>query len=144
MEDRIDATDRLRREGRWTEASEFKERRRRALRAERVPKEEAKDRAWAEMLAKFPPLPPPSKTPKSETASGPLDEIFVRLRDDPAPVPFESIDKAVDDEFLSGGEFVAVMIGKWADQHHVTVPRGAAAILQAKVLGLVLADRLTR
>ena len=56
MEAKIEATERLRREGRWAEAATFKEERRRELRAEGRPKSEANDQAWAAMVEKFSPL----------------------------------------------------------------------------------------
>ncbi len=54
-ESKIEATDRLRREGRWAEASQFKDETIKRLRAEGR-KKEANEVAWAEMIAAFPPL----------------------------------------------------------------------------------------
>lgn len=67
-ESRIEATDRLRREGRWSEASLWKDERVRQHRAEGR-KGEASDLAWAEMIAEFPPLSQGTKT----KALDPLD-----------------------------------------------------------------------
>ncbi|MCA9125092.1 MAG: hypothetical protein KDB11_33180 [Planctomycetales bacterium] len=84
-ESKIEATDRLRRESRWPEASRFKDASVKRLRAEGKTKAEANDSAWDEMLAAFPPLPAVSKP----QASGPLDitkadpELLDRLADVP-------------------------------------------------------------
>ena len=56
-ESKIVATERLRKEGRWNEASLFKDEAIKRLRAEGRTKSEASEAAWDEMLAKFPPLP---------------------------------------------------------------------------------------
>lgn len=55
-ESKIDITDRLRNEGRWADASAFKDECQQALRAQGVPRQEANRRAWAEMRDAFPPL----------------------------------------------------------------------------------------
>ena len=55
-ESRIEATDRLRKEGQWSEASLFCDEERRRLRSEGMTKAEANDQAWEAMVAKFPPL----------------------------------------------------------------------------------------
>lgn len=47
---------RLRAEGRWNAASEFREAERQRLRAAGRSKQQARDESWAAMLAKFPPL----------------------------------------------------------------------------------------
>src|SRR5689334_13727195 len=57
MESMIDATDRLRREGKWSEASTYRDDLRRQLRADGRPKSEASDVAWQAMIEKFPPQP---------------------------------------------------------------------------------------
>ncbi len=57
-ESRINATDRLRQEGRWNEASAFRDQTKRQLQAEGKTRLEANDGAWAAMLAKYPPLAP--------------------------------------------------------------------------------------
>lgn len=55
-ESKIDLTDRLRSEKRWASASLFKDRRIKQMVSEGVSRREARDRAWTEMAAKFPPL----------------------------------------------------------------------------------------
>lgn len=71
------ATDRLRQEGRWNEASLFKDQAIKRLRAEGRTKGDAKELAWDEMLAKFPPLPAPK--PKADPLS--LDGVDRELLD---------------------------------------------------------------
>jgi hypothetical protein len=66
-ESRIEVTDRLRREGRWGEASVFRDDERRRLRTEGTPKTEAIDAAWQAMIDRFPPIP-------AEPVQLPLDE----------------------------------------------------------------------
>lgn len=56
-ESRIDLTDRLRTEGRWAEASQFKDQELRKLRGGGMPKSEASESAWEAMAEKYPPLP---------------------------------------------------------------------------------------
>ena len=55
-ESKINATDRLRREGRWEEASQFRDQVKQQLRTEGKSRQEANDAAWAAMIAKYPPL----------------------------------------------------------------------------------------
>ena len=62
-ESKIVATERLRKEGRWNEASLFKDEAIKRLRAEGRTKSEASEAAWDEMLAKFPPLPEQTAAP---------------------------------------------------------------------------------
>ena len=74
------ATDRLRKEGRWNEASLNKDETIKRLRAEGKTKNEASEAAWDEMLAKFPPLP--TKTTAQTKAldlAGADDELIDRL-----------------------------------------------------------------
>ena len=55
-ESQLAAMDRLRREGRWTVASIFRDEARRRLRDEGKPRQEANQAAWAAMIAEYPPL----------------------------------------------------------------------------------------
>ena len=55
MESKIATTDRLRREGRWEDASQYREETRRKLRADGKSKNEAGEAAWVAMLEKYPP-----------------------------------------------------------------------------------------
>ena len=56
-ESKADATSRLRREGRWEEASLYRERQRLQLREQGMSRKEAKEAAWTGMMTEFPPLP---------------------------------------------------------------------------------------
>jgi hypothetical protein len=58
-ESKIELTERLRREGRWEEASRFKDEVLRKLRSNGMGKAESKEDAWAEMAKAYPPLPAP-------------------------------------------------------------------------------------
>lgn len=80
MEDRIDVCDRLRREGRWQEATGLRERIRRQLRAQGVSRSIAKDRAWDEMIAAFPPLAE-QRDEEAEPDDDKLNAVSCRLRD---------------------------------------------------------------
>jgi hypothetical protein len=57
MESRAAAMDRLRREGRWNEATLFREQKRLQFRAEGMKRTAAVEAAWAAMMTEFPPLP---------------------------------------------------------------------------------------
>lgn len=63
-ESRIVATERLRAEGRWDEASAYRDEVRRSLKAEKKSRAEANDDAWEAMLSKYPPLPAPDPPPR--------------------------------------------------------------------------------
>ena len=67
-ESKIDLTDRLRREGRWAEASKFKDTARADFRAKGMKRDEAAEAAWAAMAAAYPPLPAPEPVPEPEPA----------------------------------------------------------------------------
>ncbi len=56
MESKIEATDRLRRENRWDEASRYRDEVREQLRANGVPSSEASKQAWEAMCITFPPI----------------------------------------------------------------------------------------
>ncbi len=66
---------RLRAEGRWPQASEFREAERQRLRAEGRNKQQARDESWAAMLVKFPPLEGgrSASEPTSESPSPSVD-----------------------------------------------------------------------
>ena len=57
LESKIHATERLRREGRWAEASAYRDDVRKRLRSEGKAKSEANELAWEEMISKYTPLP---------------------------------------------------------------------------------------
>ncbi|QDT50432.1 hypothetical protein Pan258_44910 [Symmachiella dynata] len=56
-ESKIDLTERLRRENRWAEASQFKDELVRTFRSEGMKRAEAGEEAWRRMAEKYPPLP---------------------------------------------------------------------------------------
>ncbi|MFH1921528.1 MAG: hypothetical protein ABIP48_16815 [Planctomycetota bacterium] len=56
-ESKIDLTERLRREGRWAEASKFKDETVKKLRKEGLKRAEAGEQAWRKMAEVYPPLP---------------------------------------------------------------------------------------
>src|SRR6188472_2584062 len=53
------ATDRLRREGRWEDASKYRDEKRAEFKASGMKRTAASNAAWEAMLAEFPPLPAP-------------------------------------------------------------------------------------
>ena len=55
-ESKIELTERLRSEGRWPEASKFKDTAQRAFRDKGMKRSEAPDAAWQAMATAFPPL----------------------------------------------------------------------------------------
>ena len=81
-ESRIDATARLRREGRWDEATAFREAQRQRLRSEGLPRQKAVEAAWAAMVKKFQPLPP-AKPPGIVATNGKPLNIILVTRFDP-------------------------------------------------------------
>ena len=56
MESRIAATHRLQSEGRWDEASSFRDEVRRELRDKGLSRKAANEQAWPKMIEKFPPV----------------------------------------------------------------------------------------
>ena len=56
-ESKIELTERLRRENRWAEASQFKDEMVRTFRSEGMKRAEAGEEAWRRMAEKYPPLP---------------------------------------------------------------------------------------
>ena len=56
MESKIEATDRLRQEGRWEDASSFRDQVRQEMKAGGATRNEANEQAWIRMLERFPPL----------------------------------------------------------------------------------------
>ncbi len=72
-ESKIELTERLRREGRWAEASKFKDETVKKLREGGMKRSEANEQAWEEMAQAFPPLPPSADPPAGEQVSEPSD-----------------------------------------------------------------------
>ncbi|NQT37596.1 MAG: hypothetical protein HQ581_08915 [Planctomycetes bacterium] len=77
-ESKIDLTERLRREGRWAEASKFKDETVKKLRKEGLKRAEAGEQAWRKMAEAYPPLP--AAEPIPETAAE--DEQATDLAED--------------------------------------------------------------
>ncbi len=73
QESKIVATERLRREGRWEEASAYRDQVRKELRAQGKPREEAAEAAWEAMLEKYPPLPVEQTAVSQEVIAPPLE-----------------------------------------------------------------------
>lgn len=87
-ESKIELTERLRREGRWEEASRFKDDTVKRLRGEGTKRAEAADAAWDAMAEKYPPLPPaepkcPEPPPEVETDDSDLDVLAARVEGSP-------------------------------------------------------------
>ena len=55
-ESKIELTERLRREGRWSEASQFKDEVLKKLRSDGMTRADAAEQAWERMAAQYPPL----------------------------------------------------------------------------------------
>ena len=83
-ESKISATERLRREGRWDEASCYRDDARKKYKAEGMARTEANDAAWEAMIKKFSPLPVDDSPDES------LQEMTPRhpSRDGRTPRPF--------------------------------------------------------
>jgi hypothetical protein len=64
-ESKIELTKRLQREGRWDEASSFKDESIRKFRNKGMTKAEAGEEAWEAMATRYPPLPPAEHPPES-------------------------------------------------------------------------------
>jgi hypothetical protein len=78
-ESKIEATDRLRQEGRWDKASQFKDEVIKRLRADGKTKSVASEEAWAEMIDQYPPLSTPEKPSDDLDLSDADDTLLDRL-----------------------------------------------------------------
>ena len=72
-ESKIAATDRLRREGRWEEASLYKDKIRTELKAKGIPRKEANEESWKKMAETFPPQDGEQDELASRSAFGTVD-----------------------------------------------------------------------
>jgi hypothetical protein len=86
VETKIEITRRLQLAGQWEAASAFKEECRRRLRAEKIPRGEANERAWDEMRRRYPPLGSQHEQPATLA-----DVASVDADDEPAQTPLESL-----------------------------------------------------
>jgi hypothetical protein len=71
-ETRSEATCRLRREGRWDEATKFRDRKRQDFRTSGMTRKDALEASWSAMINEFPPLPVEAARPIDE-----LDLTFI-------------------------------------------------------------------
>ena len=71
QENELKEYQRLRSEGRWPQASEFREAERQRLRSAGRSKQQARDESWSLMLAKFPPFE--GSQLESESTPSPVD-----------------------------------------------------------------------
>ncbi len=78
---KIELTERLRREGRWAEASQFKDQTVKKLRAGGMKRTEAGEQAWQKMAEAYPPLRPPAPAAASEEVADECEEEMQRLFD---------------------------------------------------------------
>jgi hypothetical protein len=78
-ESKITATDRLRKEGRWEEASLWRDEKRKQLRAEGLTKTEANEQSWVAMIEQYSPL----ETTVDEPSKDSLSDVVELLEFDP-------------------------------------------------------------
>jgi hypothetical protein len=79
-ESKIVATERLRKEGRWDEASLWRDKKRKQLRADGQARAESNEAAWDAMIKQFPPLPPSVKNSPTPFVRDPVfEEKFLEL-----------------------------------------------------------------
>lgn len=74
-ESKIELTERLRREGRWSEASKFKDEAVKKLRAQGLKRTQACQQAWQEMAEAYPPLPPAESARDPGAEDDAVDEV---------------------------------------------------------------------
>jgi hypothetical protein len=67
-ESKIVATDRLRKEGRWEEASVWRDEKSKQLRTDGQARAESNESSWDAMLKQFTPLPPSDHAPAAGTS----------------------------------------------------------------------------
>lgn len=112
MESKIELTERLRREGRWTEASRLKDTALADFRAKGMKRDEAANAAWAAMAEAYPPLP---------VAEGPADPAAgtpAAMTTDAPPIPWSDLP--------TEGDFDEEV--RWVHQQYILIieetPRG--------------------
>jgi hypothetical protein len=123
QESKIEATERLRREGLWGEASKFKDAVIKQLRAEGKKRGEAAEEAWVKMAEKFPPLPPAPLEPgleEQEAEEEPIAEARMGLCDE--------VCRTLMDDVLGPG--AASEIEEWAKKFGIELSEGARLALQ--------------
>lgn len=123
-ESKIDLTERLRREGREKEASEYRNKVREQLRAEGKTRKEAMQAAWEAARRAFPPLPIPERTPAVPPVVAVTDQV------------------AHDEVDLSGGEEWVITwfsplhwLAEWQAKHGVNLTNEALTDLLQELVG---------
>ena len=94
-ESKIELTHRLQREGRWNEASEFRDKVRSEQREAGRPRAEANEEAWSRMAEKFPPLEDPKPGNKEMD-----DPFFDEVNDSDLPPNLSSGDRNFESDLL--------------------------------------------
>jgi hypothetical protein len=74
-ESKIVATDRLRKEGRWEEASLWRDEKRKQLRADGQAKASSNEASWDAMRDQFPPIPQSDHAPAKGSSTGGLELV---------------------------------------------------------------------
>jgi hypothetical protein len=115
-ESKIDLTERLRREGRWAEASKFKDETVKELRKEGMRRAEAGEQAWLRMAEAYPPLPAPE--PIAEPSAG--DE--------------QATDVAEDEVTQLACGAAEGEVERWQEEYGITLPEDARAALIGEVV----------
>ncbi|MFA7176718.1 MAG: hypothetical protein WC114_05685 [Smithellaceae bacterium] len=100
-ESKIDLTDRLRREGRWAEASAFKDEVIREMRSFGHDRISAKEKGWEEMERLFPPLPPAAEEEDDPAAEEGFEE-FPAVDEEAVEAMLDRADKGVSAVDLFG------------------------------------------
>jgi hypothetical protein len=90
MESKIKLTERLRREGRWPEATRFKDEALREFRAKGMKRDEASEAAWAAMAEAYPSLPA-AEVPVDPAAGAPE-----AMTTDATPIPWSDLPTDAD------------------------------------------------
>lgn len=123
-ESKIELTERLRREGRWAEASRFKDVAIKEFRAKGTKRTEATEAAWEAMAKAYPPLAPVALAPMPAEAS--------------AVVAVDAETGEVDDEAIGRlTEIVKWDIDHWCRFHGINVTTEAIQELGNTVVDIV-------
>ena len=85
IESKIDATDRLRHEGRWAEASVWRDEKRKQLRTDGQTKAGSNEESWDAMLKQFPRLPPSEYAPAAGSSTDGLELVETSPGDHDGP-----------------------------------------------------------
>jgi len=114
-ESKIGLTERLRQEGRWGEASKFKDQTVKKLRGEGMKRAEAAEEAWRRMAEAYPPLAAPGPAPEPAAVHQPAaDATFAGFKDE--------LERRLGD--AAEGE-----VERWQQRYGVTLPDEARAAL---------------